>query len=152
ASGATGVSTSPTLSWSGGDPDSGDTVTYYLFEDAGSTASTQRCSGSSLSCSLSGLSAGTQYAWRVVAVDSHGATTNGPTWTFTTYTPSAPTACFSASASLMTANVDGTCSHASYASALAYSWSFGDGQTGSGSTSTHTYACPGGSFTVTLTV
>ncbi len=98
--GETGVSNGSSVYWSGGDPN-GDSVTYDVYLNAGSSATTLRCSGtSSTSCpnsSLGGLAAGTQYAWRVVARDSNGATTNGPTWHFTVantnqapYTPSSP--------------------------------------------------------------
>lgn len=81
--GAANQPTSLTLSWSGGDPD-GDAVTSTVFLDQTTTPDTQQCSTSSTTCSVSGLSEGTTYRWRVKAQDTHGAITWGPTWDFTT--------------------------------------------------------------------
>lgn len=67
-------------------------------------------------------------------------------------TNAAPTACFAASASGLTASVDGACSSDSDGTIASWSWSWGDGSAAStGRTASHTYAA-GGTYTVTLTV
>lgn len=86
--GAGNVATSTSLTWTGGDPNSGDTVTYDVYLNQGSASpTTLRCADvTSTSCgnaNLGGLSAGTQYTWKVVAQDNHGATAEA-TWSFTT--------------------------------------------------------------------
>jgi len=84
---ATGQSRSVTLSWSGGDPDGGDSVTYDVYfgtdsnPDSGELVSTAR---SSRSYSPGTLSSGTRYYWMIVAKDNHGRTTQGPVWRFDT--------------------------------------------------------------------
>ncbi|MEA3200562.1 MAG: trimeric autotransporter adhesin [Thermoplasmata archaeon] len=112
-SGSTGVSVDTGLTWSGGDPDPGDTVTYRVYLDAGTSASTLRCTTTSTSCpssSLGYLNPGQQYAWRVTATDTHGATANGPSsgaWTFTTKS----TTCVATSPVILfsSTNYDGGC-------------------------------------------
>lgn len=86
ANGATGVSTTPTLSWTGGDPDVGDTVTYDVY--FGTAASPPLVSSNQAAATFAPgtLTASTLYYWRIVARDSFGATTSGPTWSFTTGT------------------------------------------------------------------
>ena len=98
ADGATGVSVTPTLSWQCSDPD-GDALEYKIsYNEVGSTLAAQSSWFSGTSHSLSGLDYGTTYEWNVIARDICGATTTGPTWTFTTkeasnhapYAPSNP--------------------------------------------------------------
>jgi hypothetical protein len=86
ANGASSVPTATALSWTGGDPDAGDTVTYDVFLDANdNTPQTLVCNDVSMpTCNPGSLNAGTQYHWYVVARDNHGASTTGPTWSFTT--------------------------------------------------------------------
>jgi len=81
ADNATNVSTSPTLSWSGGDPD-GDTVTYDVYFG---TSSNPPYVGSTTSTSYprSGLAYNTTYYWKIVASDGLE-TSSGPVWRFTT--------------------------------------------------------------------
>jgi len=81
---AVNVSIEPILSWTGGDPDIGDTVTYDVyfgsmppFEKVASNISTP-------SFEPGALANGLTYFWNVVAWDNHGASTNGPGWYFTT--------------------------------------------------------------------
>jgi subtilisin family serine protease len=82
--GATGVSTTPTLSWTGGDPDPSNTVTYDVY--FGTTPSPPLVTSNQAATSYTPgtLSTGTTYYWRIVARDNLGATTSGPTWSFTT--------------------------------------------------------------------
>ena len=81
----------PTLSWTGGDPDNGDSVTYSVYLDSSSNPTTKRCSSiTSATCSIIGLNYNQQYYWQVVATDNQGASTPGPIWSFTTNSP--PTA------------------------------------------------------------
>ncbi|CAG0964636.1 PE-PGRS family protein PE_PGRS18 [Methanosarcinales archaeon] len=80
---ATNKPTNPSLSWSGGDLD-GDTVTYTVYLDTSSNPTTQKCSGTSASCVVSGLSYSTQYYWKVVASDGKASPVSGTIWSFTT--------------------------------------------------------------------
>lgn len=82
---ATGVSTTIDLSWTGGDPDSGDTVTYDVYFGISDPPTTLLCDDvSSTTCDPGTLSYDTPYYWYVVAADNHGASTTGPTWDFAT--------------------------------------------------------------------
>lgn len=75
------------LSWSGGDPDPEDSVTYDVYLDAGNAIpATLICDDiSSTTCRLkTDLAYGTTYFWKVVAKDSQGQTASSPTWSFTT--------------------------------------------------------------------
>lgn len=66
---------------------------------------------------------------------------------------SPPTASFTHDCPDLTCTFDGTGSSDPDGDTLSYAWDFGDGSTGSGDIVTHTYdVCPGGTFTVTLTV
>ncbi|RPI04658.1 MAG: hypothetical protein EHM64_09295, partial [Ignavibacteriae bacterium] len=82
--GATGVSTSPTLSWSCSDPDD-DAVTYDVYFGTSSNPTTTIATNqNALSISRTGLASSTPYYWKIVAKDSKGATTTGSVWSFTT--------------------------------------------------------------------
>ncbi|TFW00235.1 PKD domain-containing protein [Leifsonia flava] len=63
----------------------------------------------------------------------------------------APTASFTSTSGVLTADVDGSASADSDGTISSYSWSFGDGGTATGPTATHAYTA-GGTYTVTLTV
>jgi hypothetical protein len=88
SNGATGVSTSPTLSWGSS---SGATSYSYCYD----TSNNNTCNGSwtstgtNTSVGLSGLSAGTTYSWHVRANNTAGTTySNSDTWwSFTTQAP-----------------------------------------------------------------
>lgn len=81
--GATDVSTIPTLSWTGSDPDSGDAVVYYIYFGTASNPPLAS-SGGLMSYTLGQLSSWTTYYWKVVSRDSHNAITESPVWSFTT--------------------------------------------------------------------
>jgi len=80
---ATDVDINADLSWTGGDPDSGDTVTYDVY--FGTMSSPPRVVwGQSGTTYDPTLAYSTQYYWKIVAFDNHGASTSGPIWSFTT--------------------------------------------------------------------
>jgi len=87
---ATGVSIDAVLSWAGGDPDPGDTVTYDVYLGTSSPPPFKESVGpypaaeSSIMCDVGTLSYNTKYYWRIVATDNHAASTTGPLWDFTT--------------------------------------------------------------------
>ena len=90
--GAADQSVNVNLGWSGGDPDPGDTVIYDVyFEASDSTPDELICDGvTSAFCDPGTLSYGARYYWKVIARDSHGATTTEPVWDFTTSSPNNP--------------------------------------------------------------
>jgi len=86
---ATGVSIDADLSWTGGDPDAEDIVTYDVYfgtseapplkETIGPYAATQ----TSISYDPGTLNC-INYYWKIVAKDDHGVAREGPVWDFTT--------------------------------------------------------------------
>lgn len=83
SNGATGVSTSPTLSWTCYDPEGGS-VGYTVWWGTSSSNMTNHQGGSGTSTTLSGLSGNQTYYWKVVAYDEQDNSTQGPIWHFTT--------------------------------------------------------------------
>nr|WP_320192685.1 putative Ig domain-containing protein [uncultured Desulfobacter sp.] len=79
------------LSWTGGDPDEDDTITYDIQYKAEGGEFTLACEDIlDTECQLSTLlNYGTTYLWQVLATDSFGAITQGPEWQFTTFTADA---------------------------------------------------------------
>jgi hypothetical protein len=80
----TDVDINTTLSWTGGDPDVGDIITYDVyfgsmppFEKVASNISTPSFNPGTLAYSLT-------YFWNIVAWDNHGFSAIGPEWYFTT--------------------------------------------------------------------
>jgi parallel beta-helix repeat protein len=93
--GATNIDTTVILSWTGGDPDPGDTVTYNVYFGTSTAPPQVGFNQSSTSYNPpEDLSYNTQYYWKIVAWDNHGASTTSPIWHFTTieqnYPPEAP--------------------------------------------------------------
>jgi parallel beta-helix repeat protein len=72
------------LSWTGGDPDTGDTVTYDVYFGTSSSPSKVKDDQSGTSYDPGTLSYGTTYYWKIKATDNNGASTSGPVWDFTT--------------------------------------------------------------------
>jgi predicted secreted protein len=74
------------LSWAGGDPDAGDTVTYNVFFGTSSTEPMAMVSRNQTGRDYASgtLAYNTTYYWKIVAIDSRGASTTGPLWDFTT--------------------------------------------------------------------
>ena len=82
--GQTGVATSLDLSWSCSDSN-GSPLTYYVYYKSGRSGDEFVVDSWRPTVPLSGLDPGTTYQWWVVAVDTSGTETTGPTWSFTTY-------------------------------------------------------------------
>jgi len=81
---ATNISVNTLLQWIGGDPDTDDNVTYDVY--LGSTLPLPKVSDNqSKPWYKTGTpSYNTNYYWKIVAWDSHGLSTSGPIWRFTT--------------------------------------------------------------------
>ncbi len=72
------------LEWTGGDPE-GDTVVYDVYLGTKSPPPLLACNISqTIYCSPGDLLFNTTYYWQIVAWDEHGASTEGPIWSFTT--------------------------------------------------------------------
>jgi hypothetical protein len=84
ANGATGVSTTPALTWSA----SGAT-TYDVLLGTSNPPPSVSSGQSGASYTPSALTASTTYFWQVIAHNAAGAT-EGPVWTFTTQAPAPP--------------------------------------------------------------
>ncbi|WP_454699185.1 PKD domain-containing protein [Arthrobacter humicola] len=91
------------------------------------------------------------YTIKLTVTDNTGAT--GTTTKTVTVAPAnvAPTASFTATASALTASVDGTASTDPDGTITGHAWEFGDGGTATGATAQHTYATAG-TYTIKLTV
>jgi len=76
--------TSLALRWSGGDPDSGDTVRYRVVLELDANPIATLCEGSSTTCTVDDLLPATDYYWRVIATDQRGMTSSSPVWHFRT--------------------------------------------------------------------
>jgi predicted outer membrane repeat protein len=70
------------LSWTGGDPDEGDTVTYDVYFGQTDTPPLVAENQEATTFDPGVLTAGVMYYWRIVAADSFGATAEGPLWQF----------------------------------------------------------------------
>jgi hypothetical protein len=83
---ATGGSINAHLSWTGGDPDAGNTVTYDVYFGNSSIVSMAMVSHNQVGTSYDPgiLAYNTTYYWNIVATDNYGASTTGPLWDFTT--------------------------------------------------------------------
>jgi PKD repeat protein len=88
---ATSQSVDVDLSWTGGDPD-GDSVTYAVYLEPDDTTPDVLLSDNQVATSYDPgtLNTDTHYYWQIVATDSHGATTTGPIWEFSTETSPPP--------------------------------------------------------------
>jgi hypothetical protein len=82
---STDVSIYTNLSWTGGDPDGDDTVTYDVYFEAGDSTPDELVSAnqSGTTYDPDTLEEYTVYYWRIVAWDEW-ASVNGPIWCFTT--------------------------------------------------------------------
>ena len=90
ANGATNIPVSSDLSWTGGDPNPGDTVTYDVYFGTSSTPPKVGYNQSATSYDPGTLNYLTTYYWKIVAWDNFGETTAGSLWSFTTKANSPP--------------------------------------------------------------
>ncbi len=77
------VSTKSALSWNGGDPDTGDRVTYTVYFGTNNNPPVVSTSQPTAVYNPGPLTAMTTYYWKVVASDKKASAT-GPLWSFTT--------------------------------------------------------------------
>jgi len=94
SNGATNVAVNTILSWVGGDPNPGDTVTYDVYLDIVSPPAKTASNQSATTYTPSSLVPHTKYYWKIVAWDDAGTSTTGDIWEFTTKAntpPDAPT-------------------------------------------------------------
>jgi hypothetical protein len=83
ANGATNVGINADLSWICSDPD-GDPLTYDVYFGTSSSPPIVVSNQSSTTYDPGTMNYNTVYYWRIVAWDTHGASTSGPVWHFTT--------------------------------------------------------------------
>jgi len=83
--GATNIKFNVHLSWTGGDPDERDTVTYDVYFGTTNPPTTKVSNHQTATTYNPGkLAYNTHYYWKIIAWDNHGAHTAGPVWSFTT--------------------------------------------------------------------
>jgi len=96
SNGAVNVNVNADLSWTGGDPDPGDTVTYDVYFGTTSPPPIIVYGYTTTTYDPGTMNQNTTYYWKIVAWDSFGESTTGAIWSFTTHansppnTPSAP--------------------------------------------------------------
>jgi hypothetical protein len=96
ANGAQFIELTPTLSWTGGDPNPQDTVTYNVYFGNSTTPPLIAQNISTTTVSPGDLQLNTTYYWHIVSWDNHGLSQIGPVWYFNTnwnhppYTPNTP--------------------------------------------------------------
>jgi parallel beta-helix repeat protein len=173
SNGASHVSTTPTLSWDGGDPDH-DYINYDVYFGTTSTPTyvdTIFLTNLTTNSWMPGtLVKGTTYYWKIIAWDNFNDTVSGPTWSFYTGTGGetggeppqndhfVPTAVIGGPyyGIVNTAvHFDGSASHANkqYYTIQKYEWRFFDGDEWHdlGATPTYTYTTAG-TYNVVLRV
>ncbi|MCX6666369.1 MAG: PQQ-binding-like beta-propeller repeat protein, partial [Euryarchaeota archaeon] len=84
ANASTGISITADLSWTGGDPDTGDTVLYDVYFGTTNPSPKVSSNQSGTTYDTGTMNFNTMYYWKIVAWDNHGASTIGPLWNFTT--------------------------------------------------------------------
>ncbi len=84
-SGASGTDLKTSFSWTGGDQDPNDPVTYDIYLDTVNPPIVKTATDCAATNFLTGiLQSNTTYFWKIVARDSHLNETQGPVWSFTT--------------------------------------------------------------------
>jgi hypothetical protein len=157
------------LSWTGGDPNDNDTVTYDIYFGTNNTPTLKESNHTSISYEPGILNYSTKYYWKIVAKDKHGLTSDGPIWSFTTGAQSSggsssggggsqtPMPIANASASdnrglvNITVRFDASYSYHENGEITNYTWDFNDGNYGYGKITNHIYI-KDGIYRVKLTV
>jgi len=82
----TEVNINAILSWSGGDPNANDTVTYDVYFEADDPTPDILLSNDQLETTYDpgSMDFNTHYYWKIVSTDNNGDSTNGPIWNFIT--------------------------------------------------------------------
>jgi len=81
---ATAVDVNADLSWNGGDPDSGDTVTYDICFGTTNPPPKIVSNQTGTTYDPGMMNYLTVYYWKIISWDNHGASTQGSIWDFTT--------------------------------------------------------------------
>lgn len=150
------VDTNVDLSWTGGDPDPQDTVTYNVYFGTTNPPLLISDNQSETTYDPGTLAYLTPYYWRIIAWDNHGASTVGPIWSFTTevqpnqppqanfiYNPIHPTTSDAITFTDTSSDTDG--------SIVIWLWNFNDGNISTVQNPTHQYS-DDGIYQVSLTV
>jgi hypothetical protein len=82
--GATDIDVNSDLSWTGGDPDPGDTVTYDVYFGTTSSPPLVINNQSTTTYDPGTMTHEETYYWQIIAWDNHGSSTSGPLWNFIT--------------------------------------------------------------------
>jgi len=90
SNGSTQLPVNSDLSWTGGDPDDGDFVTYDVWFGSSLPLTKIKTNTSGTSCALESLNYSTKYYWKVVAWDNHNNRNTSPLWSFTTKIDTSP--------------------------------------------------------------
>ena len=72
------------FSWTGGDPDIEDTVTYDIFFGTSDNPPKIKSDYTSTVYNYGALEENTEYFWKIISKDNHGETNTGDVWSFTT--------------------------------------------------------------------
>ncbi len=75
------------FSWTGGDPDNTDIVTYSFYLGLDPDNLQLKATTRNTVYEVEGLELGRTYYWKVIAADNRGKETRGPLWRFSTYAP-----------------------------------------------------------------
>jgi hypothetical protein len=78
------------LSWTGGDPNPGDTVTYDVYFGTSSSPSKMVSNQSGNSYDPGTMNFNTTYYWKIIAWDEENLSSEGPEWSFTVEGPNTP--------------------------------------------------------------
>jgi len=81
---ATYVDVDADLSWTGGDPDEGDTVTYDIYFGDVNPPPLEKSGHNDTTYNLSTMNFSTTYYWYIISWDNYGKTNGGILWDFTT--------------------------------------------------------------------
>lgn len=88
---ATWVEINTNISWTGGDPDIGDTLVYDVYFGTSTNPPLISVHQYATTFNPGTMNYLTTYYWKIVSIDRYSATTTGPIWNFTTvYAPNNP--------------------------------------------------------------